>query len=40
MESQRRTERFKAGLARVKARDRRIGRSPGLKNKGIEENET
>ncbi len=33
MESQRRSERTKAGLARVKAQGRRLGRPPGSKDK-------
>jgi DNA invertase Pin-like site-specific DNA recombinase len=33
MESQRRSERTKAGLARVKARGNRLGRPPGSKGK-------
>ncbi|MFC1965104.1 recombinase family protein, partial [Chloroflexota bacterium] len=33
MESQRRSERTKAGLARVKAQGKRLGRPPGSKDK-------
>ena len=33
MESQRRSERTRAGLARVKAQGRRLGRPPGSKDK-------
>ncbi len=35
MESQRRSERTKAGLARVKAQGKRLGRPPGSKDKRI-----
>jgi len=34
MESQRRSERTKAGLARIKAQGKRLGRPPGSKDKG------
>jgi len=33
MESQRRSERTRAGLARVKAQGKRLGRPPGSKDK-------
>ncbi len=35
MESQRRSERTKAGLARVKAQGKRLGRPPGSKDKRL-----